>query len=114
MKILKIFLLLPLAAGIIVLSVSNRQEIVFSLAPLPYELDTPLYLLLLVVFALGLVVGGSVVALSGVKRWRRKRAKSRSANQMAPESNLLETVRKQRKLPIALSLKRKSNPMEDQ
>jgi hypothetical protein len=114
MKIIKTLLLLPLAAGIIVLSVANRQDVVFSLSPLPYELDAPLYLLLLAVFAIGLVVGGSAVGLTGVKRWQRKRVKSRAANQQAPESKLLETVRAQRKFPITLSLKRKQTPMEDE
>lgn len=113
MKILKTFLLLPLAAAIIILSVANRQDVVFSLSPLPYEMEAPQYLLMLGVFAVGLLIGGSAVALSGVKRWRRKRLKSKAAYQAAPESNLLEAVKKQKKFPITLILKRKTNPTEN-
>ena len=117
MKIIRYLLLLPLAVVVIVLSVANRHVVTFNIAPLAYEVDVPLYILLLAVFGLGLLTGGSAVVVAAGRRWQRKRFK-KQVPQGAPEQAALSTMgqlpgRKPGKFPISLNLRRKPGYMED-
>lgn len=59
-----------LAMFLVVLAVSNRDRVTFSLFPLPYELEMPLYVLLLLVFVAGVVVAYFTAAR---RLWRLNR-----------------------------------------
>ena len=67
----------PVAVIVIVFSVANRHTVTFSLAPLPFEIDAPLYLLLLAALLIGVILGGTASALSAWARARRRAAQSR-------------------------------------
>lgn len=58
-------------AGLVILvAVANRQTVVFSLFPLPWSLEWPLYGLVLLAFAVGAIWGG-VMIWWRQRRWRR-------------------------------------------
>lgn len=58
-------ILFTLVAIIIVsVSVSNRDSVIFSLSPLPFEMELPLYMLLLGAGLVGLIFGGITVWMS--------------------------------------------------
>ncbi len=71
-RMIKWLVLGPVAVIVIVLSVANRHTVTFSLAPLPFEIDAPLYLLLLAALLIGVVLGGTASALSAWARARRR------------------------------------------
>lgn len=52
------------ALAICALSIANRHEVLFSLDPLPFVFDLPLFLLLLAAGFIGLIIGSFVT-------WRR-------------------------------------------
>ena len=67
--------LVPLAAVLVVFSVSNRGAVTLDLWPLPYQADVPLYLVFLGALIVGFVVGGIYVAITAAaRRSRRDRA----------------------------------------
>jgi len=56
---------LPLAVVATVFAVTNRQDIVLDLWPLPFSLHVAAYLAVLAPLALGLVTGAGLIWLSG-------------------------------------------------
>lgn len=65
---LKLFfwiLFLVIALVVAALSIANREGVTFSLDPLPFAFDLPLYGLMLVAGFIGLVVGSAVTWLRG-------------------------------------------------
>ncbi|KIL99666.1 hypothetical protein CCC_03838 [Paramagnetospirillum magnetotacticum MS-1] len=58
---------LPLAVAVTVFAVANRAEIRFDLWPLPFGIDLPAYLAVLVPLGLGLVAGFLLGWASGLK-----------------------------------------------
>jgi hypothetical protein len=82
-RFVNLFLLLPLALVIVTLSVANRGAVTFSLdpfgTPLPaLSITAPLFILLFIALALGIVIGG-VAAWVRQGKWRRL-ARSERAN----------------------------------
>ena len=71
MKIFRWTLIGILVLILIVFAVSNRQPIALSLWPLPIELNTRLYLVVLLTLLVGFLVGELVAWLNG-RRWRRE------------------------------------------
>lgn len=57
LRLLKGLFLAALLVLLGVFAVANRQAISLSLDPLPFAVDLPLYLLVFLVFAAGLVLG---------------------------------------------------------
>jgi len=123
MKILRILILLPLAGAIVALLVGNRHDVIFKLTPSPYEIDVPLYMLLLGVFLAGLLVGGFAMTLARMRRSRRirsqiirqdqeeglKRDKPVSGTPLADPKLLSAGL----KSPIKLNMKKKIEFKED-
>ncbi len=75
-RIVQIFLILPLALALIVFSVANRHRVTLSLDPFDtvdpaLALSVPLFLLVFLILAIGVVVGGVAVWL-GQAKWRRR------------------------------------------
>jgi putative membrane protein len=115
MKIIRILILLPLAGAIIALLVGNRHSVTLNLTPSPFEIDIPLYLLLLGIFLAGLLVGGIAMTMTRVRRGRQRRQRERqktTATSGAPlaDPTLLSAGLK---TPIKLKTKRKIEFKED-
>jgi uncharacterized integral membrane protein len=113
MKIIRILILLPLAAAIIVLSVGNRHEVTFKVMSGQYEIDLPLYLLLLATFLMGLLMGGLAMSLARVKRWRRGRAQEKSTPSSGAPLVASGMLSLSEKRPIMLKFNRKNKSKED-
>ena len=92
----RIRLLLTILIGLatIVLAVANRHDVAFSLSPLPWEIELPLYALLLLTFALGVGAGGIAMWTGRMRRNRRQRrklAKTSAKDDVAPSSDGADT-----------------------
>ena len=74
LKFISLILFLIIALVVAMLSIANRETVTFSLDPLPFVFDLPLYILLLAAGFLGLLIG----ALSGWLRRTSARMESRS------------------------------------
>jgi uncharacterized integral membrane protein len=79
----------PVAVIAIVFAVINRHDVLLDLWPLPWEIQLPLYLLVLGALALGLIVGGALVWISAGSSRGRARSEGRRANAMAYEVDQL-------------------------
>ena len=73
---LRPFLTIPIALVVIILAVANRHDVTVHLFPLPWDIDVPLYALLILVFALGAAAGGFAMWAGRLKRQRKQRAKA--------------------------------------
>jgi uncharacterized integral membrane protein len=85
---------IPVAVVAIVFAVINRHSVMVDLWPLPWEVQLPLYLLVLGFLALGLVLGGCMVWLSGGAARGRARSEGRRANAIAYEVDQLREENK--------------------
>lgn len=65
---------LPIAVVAITFAVNNRHMVKADLWPLPFSVDIPLYLAMLVPLALGLILGGAMAWIGGsrVRRLARR------------------------------------------
>ncbi len=82
-RFLTIFVLIPVAAVVVILSVANRTPVSFSLDPIGagstgWMVTAPLYVFLFAAVALGIVIGG-VATWVRQGRWRQA-ARSERAN----------------------------------
>ncbi len=75
-KLISSIVMVLIAMVVIDFSLSNRTAMVVDLAPLAFTLTVPVFLVVLVSFAVGFIVAGMVGWISGGKRrWRtRQRA----------------------------------------
>ncbi|MBI3446339.1 MAG: DUF1049 domain-containing protein [Magnetospirillum sp.] len=73
---------LPLALLATVFAVANRGEIHFDLWPLPFGMDIPAYLTVLVPLALGLLLGTLFGGLSGLGARLRAAEQRRRADSL--------------------------------
>lgn len=75
-------LLLAIVAGVVIVmfSIANREPTPISFAPLPYTVQPPLYVTLLIAVVAGVVLGGLVVWLGSIRgRVRASRERERLA-----------------------------------
>lgn len=86
MRFLRVLIGALLLIILIVFAVANRQAISVSLEPLPFLLELPLYLLVFLVFFVGLVLG--VI----VGRWNAWSAARRKAQQQAAQRRKQESA----------------------
>ena len=95
-RFLFLVVLLPLAIIIVVISVANRSATTFSLDPFnmdapAWSVTAPLFVVLFVTLAVGVIVGG-VAAWVGQGKWRRAaRAERHNAAQLRREVEDLRT-----------------------
>ncbi len=68
----------PLALVGAVFAIANREKVVISLWPLPWEVALPLFMVLLAVLAVGLIMGGLIVWLGGHHHRATARRQTRS------------------------------------
>jgi len=73
MKTFKGLLFLILAFAFVVFAIANRHATVLSLDPLPFEIELPLYLLVLGCIFLGMMIGGVAAWASASGRRRALR-----------------------------------------
>ncbi len=80
-RLLLLFVLIPLAAVVVVLSVVNRAPVTLVLVPVgeppAVVVEAPLFLILFAAVTLGAVLGGAAVWLRQA-RWRRAARQERS------------------------------------
>ena len=84
MKLSTVFLIVPVAGIATIVAVANRQDVTFKLNPFseggPDAVVMPLFLLVFLSFLLGVLVGGTTIAVrSGLKARRKRIAASRIA-----------------------------------
>ncbi len=68
----------PFAAIAVVFAVSNRALVVADLWPLPWAVQAPLYLFVLVALAVGFLAGGFIAWVGSLAVRRRIRAEARA------------------------------------
>lgn len=83
MTLLRIFfwlLGLVVVLGTVLVAVANREPVIFSLKPFPYEMAVPLYAVVFISVFLGLVLGWAGAKLSAIARRRRIAAEPRPSD----------------------------------
>lgn len=88
-KSVRYILTLPVTLLIVLFAVSNRQEVSVELWPLGPDFGFPLYAVVLVSLATGLVFGVVVAWLSGVSTRRRACAAERKVRELEKEISSL-------------------------
>jgi len=93
-RLLAVLLLVPLGALVVALAVVNRKPVTLVLNPLDASsglgIEAPLFLLLLLAFAVGLIVGGFATWYDQGK-WRAKaRAEARATRALRAQAERLE------------------------
>lgn len=76
-KFVSLLFYFAIAVLVILLSVANRDNLVLSFFPLPYEVEMPKFLLILVIFALGLLSGMMSLWFSNRTQRRQSRENTR-------------------------------------
>ena len=71
MKIVATVALAPVTAAIVLFAVSNRAILTLRLWPLPYEVDIPVYALVLGAGFIGFLIGATVAWIAGARSRRR-------------------------------------------
>lgn len=66
----------PLAVIAVVFAISNRAPVVADLWPLPWAIEAPLYLFVLVALVIGFLIGGAVAWAGSLAARRRVRAET--------------------------------------
>lgn len=96
MKILSWLISVPFALVVILFAVSNFEIVALDVWPLPFVLEAPLYIVVLIAVLFGVVWGGIAAWLAGGKT----RARVRMAEMKAEQTN-----RENRRLAQALERK---------
>ncbi|MBL12740.1 MAG: hypothetical protein CMM51_04105 [Rhodospirillaceae bacterium] len=80
-KIISWMTMVVVAVFLVLFTISNRPEIIVELWPLPYTLNLPLYLLLLVSAFLGFIAGVIITFFSsGTMRKNFRKAEKKAGN----------------------------------
>jgi uncharacterized integral membrane protein len=82
----------PLAAALAIFAVANRTSVATDLWPLPWTVEAPLYLFVLVALLIGFLAGAFVAWISALAARRRIRAEARAE---------VEAARRAREMPPA-------------
>lgn len=75
----------PFALLVVLFAVSNRQTVSLEVFPLPFVIDTPLYMIVLGAMTLGLMAGALIVWVMGHKARRTARLESKRAQRLEKE-----------------------------
>ena len=90
---LRIAITILVGLVVIIFAVANRHAVTFSLSPLPWDIDIPLFALVLLTFALGVIAGGLAVWSTRLKKARRAKARQLAANTPSSSTSITETRR---------------------
>lgn len=99
MRYISWILTIPLTLIVVSFALSNRQPVTLSLWPLPFELQAPLYLAVLVAVLLAFLTGGLVAWLSGHRH--RRLARRRALELQALSAELQQLRDKQARMDEA-------------
>lgn len=80
-----VLVLLPLSIIVVLFAVSNRAPVTAELFPLPFVMEIPLYLLVLVALLAGLLAGAVLTWVSGHRIRVAARRESKRARQLEKE-----------------------------
>ena len=80
---------IPVAAAIVAFAIANRGSVKLSLLPLPFEVELPLYLVVLGALPAGLILGGLIAWISAGRLRRRARQSAREAEAASREAAAL-------------------------
>lgn len=86
MRIISRLFLVLLGAVVVLLALANRAPVTINLEPLPFVIETPLFVALLALFALGFIVGAGGTWWSGRARRKEARQWRRHAKSAALEA----------------------------
>ena len=89
LRILSWIVGIPVAAAVVAFAVANRGSVKLSLLPLPFEIELPLYLVVLGAMLAGLILGGLIAWLSAGRLRRRARQSAREAEASSREAQAL-------------------------
>lgn len=89
LRILSWIVGIPVAAAVVAFAVANRGSVKLSLLPLPFEIELPLYLVVLGAMLAGLILGGLIAWLSAGRLRRRVRQSAREAEASSREAQAL-------------------------
>jgi uncharacterized membrane protein YciS (DUF1049 family) len=92
-KFLNWALLLVVLAICIMIAVANHVDVTFSLDPFPFEVKTPLFLIIFASFLMGLLVGWLFLAFHRLRSHFHLKKANRRIN--ALETQLRETTREE-------------------
>lgn len=84
-RVIKIAILLLILLAVIIFAVSNRQEIMLSLFPLPFEVGLPLYLFFLVTLLIGYMWGLLSGSVASLKHRRNAKSEHKKAKALQDE-----------------------------
>ena len=90
LKVLSWVVIAPLAVFLIVFSVSNRTAITLDAWPLPYKVELPVFAIVLVCLAAGIVWGGVAAWVAAGKARHRAREATRRAEIAERDARQLE------------------------
>jgi uncharacterized integral membrane protein len=95
--LLKALFIVPLALGIILFAVANRQVVKLSLDPLSrdvpqFTFDAPLFAVVLVAVAIGVLIGGFAAWLAQGKHRKAKRLLAKEAERLRTEAETLRAM----------------------
>ncbi|MGL4728416.1 MAG: LapA family protein [Bosea sp. (in: a-proteobacteria)] len=95
--LLKALFIVPLALGIILFAVANRQVVRLSLDPLSrdapqYTFDAPLFAVIMTALAVGILVGGFATWLAQSKHRKAKRQLAKEAERLRTEAEALRAM----------------------
>lgn len=80
---------LPLAVLAITFAVNNRHAVAADLWPLPFMVELPLYVAMLVPLVLGLLIGGVIAWIGGGRARRLARQERRRARDLQDQVEVL-------------------------
>ncbi|PHZ83946.1 LapA family protein [Paremcibacter congregatus] len=85
----------------IIVAVANRTAVSFSLYPLPFQWDLPLFALLFIGIFIGLGAGFGVVLLKSIKQARLTRQQNKKIRDLEQQVKNLTPAEKPETLPEA-------------
>ncbi len=87
MRIFSLAAFILFTAFCVIVAVSNRSIVSFSLHPLPFQWDMPLYILLFAGIFIGLGAGALVVMGKSIKQSRHNRGQSKKIQALESQVN---------------------------
>lgn len=104
-SVIRIFLAIVIVL-LVTFAIANRQVVIVNLWPLPFTLSVPLFIAILGAFAVGLLVGVALIAISR----QRQRMKAHSAERRAERAERLAAERERESTPPPAALPHRALP----
>lgn len=89
----KAFCVIVVTVLFLTFAVSNREVVNISLFPLPYAADLPVFLLSIICFALGVIIGGIIMSFKFSKSWRQARSEHKRVEALENQISAMRSER---------------------